>query len=107
MVGAFNPFTLKVTQAPKPEARGSGREELPHDPTPEARGSGREEQPMPEARGGNERSYPASEVMGGSREEIPHASLRPRAAAGRSNRMTEARGSGWEDQPHVQGAVAA
>ena len=26
---------------------------------------------------------------------------------GRSNRTTEARGSGREDQPHVQGAVAA
>ena len=25
----------------------------------------------------------------------------------RSNPMTKARGSGWEDQPHVQGAVAA
>ena len=27
--------------------------------------------------------------------------------AGRRNRTTEARGGGWEDQPHVQGAVAA
>ena len=27
--------------------------------------------------------------------------------AGRSNRMTEARGGGREDQPHIQGAVAA
>ena len=27
--------------------------------------------------------------------------------AGRSNRTTETRGGGWEDQPHVQGAVAA
>ena len=34
-------------------------------------------------------------------------SLRPRAAAGRSDRTTEARGSGREDQPHIQGAVAA
>ena len=34
-------------------------------------------------------------------------SLRPRAAAGRSNRTTHARGGGQEDQPHVQGAVAA
>ena len=30
-----------------------------------------------------------------------------RVAAGRSNRTTEARGGGREDQPHVQGAVAA
>ena len=35
----------------------------------------------------------------------PH--LRPRAAAGRSNPTPEARGGGWEDQPHIQGAVAA
>ena len=30
-----------------------------------------------------------------------------RAAAGRSNPTPEARGGGQEDQPHVQGAVAA
>ena len=43
-----------------------------------------------------ERSYPASEVGGGgSREELPHAP------------KPEARGSSGEDQPHVQGAVAA
>ena len=34
-------------------------------------------------------------------------SPRPRAAAGRSNRTTEAKGGGREDQPHIQGAVAA
>ena len=34
-------------------------------------------------------------------------SLRPREAAGRSNPTTEARGGGREDQPHVQGALAA
>ena len=33
-------------------------------------------------------------------------SPRPRAAAGRSNRRTEARGGGREDQLHVQGAMA-
>ena len=79
---------------------------------------------MPEARGRNKRSYPASEVRGGGWEEIPHApsprpgvlggrsypmplSPRPRVAVGRSNCMTKARGGGQEDQPHVQGAVAA
>ena len=41
------------------------------------------------------RSYPASEVRGDGREELPHAP------------MPEARGGSWEDQPHVQGAVAA
>ena len=33
--------------------------------------------------------------------------LRSRAVARRSNPMPEARGGGWEDQPHVQGAMAA
>ena len=32
---------------------------------------------------------------------------RPRAAAERRNPMPEARGSGREDQSHIQGAVAA
>ena len=32
---------------------------------------------------------------------------RPRAVARRSNPMPEARGSSWEDQPHVQEALAA
>ena len=34
-------------------------------------------------------------------------SPRPRAVAKRSNPMPEARGGGREDQPHIQGAVAA
>ena len=53
------------------------------------------------------------------REELPRVrgqagqakgvTPRPRsgAAAGRRYPTTEARGSGWEDQPHVQGAMAA
>ena len=49
---------------------------------------------MPEARAAAGRSCP-----------MP-LSPRPGAAVGRSNRSTEARGSGREDQPHVQGAVA-
>ena len=32
---------------------------------------------------------------------------RPSTVAGRSNHMPEARGGSWEDQPHVQGALAA
>ena len=32
---------------------------------------------------------------------------KPRAAAGRSNPISEARGGGRQDQPRVQGAVAA
>ena len=45
--------------------------------------------------------------LGFSRSYPTPLSLRPRAAAGRNNRTTEARGGGQEDQPHVQGAVAA
>ena len=32
---------------------------------------------------------------------------RPGAEAGRTNPMPEARGGSWEDQSHVQGAMAA
>ena len=64
------------------EVRGGSREELPHAPTTEARG-------------GDERNYPTSEVRGRSREELPHT-LKP-----------EAKGSGREEQPHIQGAMAA
>ena len=39
--------------------------------------------------------------------EKSYPSLRSGAAAGRSYPTSEVRGSGWEDQPHVQGAVAA
>ena len=51
--------------------------------------------PASEVRGGDEMSYPTSEVRSRCREELPHAP------------KPEARGSGWEDQPHVQGAMAA
>ena len=52
---------------------------------------------MPDCDGAEtaERSYPASEVRGCGREELPHA------------HKPEARGGSQEDQPHVQGAVAA
>ena len=42
-----------------------------------------------------ERRYPTNEVRGGSQEELPHAP------------MPDDRGSRWEDQPHVQGALTA
>ena len=52
-----------------------------------------------------ERSYPSprSGVMAGR----SYLTSEVGAAAGRSNLMPEARGGGWEDQSHVQGAVAA
>ena len=51
------------------------------------------------------RSYPVSKVRGG--DERSYAASEVGAAAGRSYPMLEARGGGREDQPHVQGAVAA
>ena len=61
--------------------------------------------------GAAQRRYPASEVRGGGREEIPHApNPRPGAVGMRSYPYAltlEARGGGQEDQPYVQGAVAA
>ena len=49
-----------------------------------------------------------SEVRGGGQEELPHT-LKPEArGGGREKQPTqEARSGGWEDQPYVQGAVAA
>ena len=71
-----------------PCPKGGGQEELPH---VRGRGSGRE--------------YQTAMVQERPRGATP----RPRsgAAAGRSYPTPEARGSSREDQPHVQGAVAA
>ena len=73
------------------EVRGSSREELPH-----VRGQGQ----RPRVPGCNsteaaKMSYPTSKVKDDSWKELPHAP------------KPEARGGGREDQPHVQGAVAA
>ena len=90
-------------------------QELPH-----VRGQG--QQPtVPGCDGARtaKKSYPTSEVKGDRREELlcirgqgrqpGGATPRPRpgAVAGRSNPTPEARGGSREDQPHVQGAVAA
>ena len=90
-----------------PCPKGGGQEELPH-----VRGQGqRPRVPDCDGTGTAERSYRASEVRGGSREELPHTprprpggtggrsypkplSPRRRAAAGRSNSPTKARGGG-------------
>ena len=71
----------------------------------------------PEHLGVAERSYPTSEVRGSGGEcQAATAQERPRratlclrsgAAAGRSCPTPEARDGGWEEQPHVQGVVAA
>ena len=67
---------------------GSGQEELPHS---KVRGSGQECQAVT------------------AQEQPRGATPRPRpgAAAGRSYPQPETRGSGWEEQPQVQGVVAA
>ena len=68
----------EIPHAPKPEARGSGREELPHAPTPEAKGSGREEKPHARGQGqwpGGPIPHPRSRGCagaGGPRGAIPH-----------------------------------
>ena len=70
-----------------PCPKGSGQEELPH-----VRGQGQWSK-VPECGGAGaaERSYSASEVRGSGGEEQP---------------TRKARGSGREDRPHVQEAVA-
>ena len=70
----------------------------------EVKGSGQECQ----AAMVQERPRRATQIRGQGRR-LRAATLPPRSgvAAGRSNATPEAWGSGQEDQPHVQGAVAA
>ena len=71
-----------------PCRKGSGQEELPH-----IQGQGqRQRVPDCDGAGTAERSYPESEVGGAAERRYP---------------ASEVRGGGREDQPHVQGAVAA
>ena len=58
-------------------------------------GTAEKSYPNPRSGAAARRSYLTSEVRGRGREELPHAS------------MPKARDGGREDQPHVQGAVAA
>ena len=79
----------EATGTPCP--KGGGQEELPH-----VQGQGQQPRvPDCDGAGTAKRSYPASEVSGGGQEELPHAP------------KPEAKGGSGEDQPHVQGAVAA
>ena len=55
--------------------------------------------------GAAEKSYPTSEV--GAAAEMSYHLPEVRAAAKRSYPTPEVRGGGQEEQPHVQGAVAA
>ena len=92
-------------------------------PTSVVRGSSREYQavtvqeqprgvtPRPRSGAVGKRGYPTplSPRPGamGRRSYPTLPRLRSRAVARRSNPTPEARGGGWEDQPHVQGAMAA
>ena len=76
------PFNITVIQAYAPTRNAEEAEVLNGSMLPRIRGQGRR-----------------------LRGAIPHP--RPGVAAGRSNPMPETRGSGREDQPHIQGAVAA
>ena len=108
----------------------SGQEKPPH-----VRGQGQKPGGPHARRAAAKKSYPTSEVRGSGRgyqtatgQERPRGAtpglrsgaagagglprgdtqrLRPGAAARRSYPTPEARGGGQEDQPHVQGAVAA
>ena len=118
---------------PTSEVRGSSRgyqtvtaEERPRGATPHPKSGGAAERryPASEVRGVDERSYPTSEVRGSGWEELPHAP-KPEAKSGGWEELPhaatpearggsweeqptpEARGSGREDQLHVQGAKAA
>ena len=105
-----NTFWRNWAANPRPHARGQGW--LPGGAT-HAGGQGHQQEELPRVRGQGWRPRgdtprPKPEARSNGREELPTPlSPRPRAAAGRSNRTTEARGGGREDQPHVQGAVAA
>ena len=83
-------------------------------PTSEFRGRSRED-PMPKGlwprgvthvRGqGQQPTVPG--CNGAETAEKSYPSLRSRAVAERSYPKPEARGGSWEEQPHIQGAVAA
>ena len=63
---------------------------------------------LPHVRG--QRQWPGgatSRPRSGAMAERSHSTSKARVVAGRSNPAPEARGSGREEQPNVQGAVAA
>ena len=72
--------------------------------TPCPKGSGQEE--LPHVRGQGQRPRVAG-CHGAGTAEKSYPSLRSGAEARRTNPTPEARGGGREDQPHVQGVVAA
>ena len=68
--------------------------------------NGREERPCVRGQGGQPRGDTQRPRSGAAIKGVTPC-LRSGAVAGRSNPMPKARGGGQEDQPHVQGAMAA
>ena len=75
-----------------------GREELPH-----VRGQGQKLGGPHARKAAAKRSYPTSE----SGAVAKSARLQQRKNSREELPKSEVRGGGWEDQPHIQGAVAA
>ena len=92
------------TQYPRSRSVAGRSYPTPPHPRPGAAAGRSNPHPRPGAAMRGVTPRPRSGAAVGRRYPTP---LSPRAAAGRSNHTTEARGSGREDQPHVQGAVAA
>ena len=114
---------MHVTEAGKtPCPKGGGQEELPHVRGQGGRPRGDTQRPRsgaatrgdtlrPRLGAADGRRYPTPlsprPGVTGGRSYLTPPCPRPGATARRSNPMPEARGGGREDQPHVQGAVAA
>ena len=121
-VGHAERLHFCTSQEELPYVQGQGQR--PRVPDCDGTGMAERSYPASEVRGGNERSYPTSEVGAAAGKGYPTPlsprpgavgwrsyptplSPRPGAAAGRTNHTPEAWGGGREDQPHIQGAVAA
>ena len=79
----------------KARAASTARRERPRGATPCLRsGAAAESARLQWHRNGQE-ELPKSKVRGGGQEELPHTP------------MPEGRGGSWEEQPHIQGEVAA
>ena len=105
-VGHAERLHFCTSQEELPYVQGQGQR--PRVPDCDGTGMAERSYPASEVRGGNERSYSTSEVGAAAGKGYPTPlSPRPGAAAGRTNHTPEAWGGGREDQPHIQGAVAA
>ena len=95
-----------ATESTRLRWRRNGLEELPHVRGQGGRPRGDTQHPRSGAATRGVTPCPRSGAAAGRKYPMP-LNLRPGAAARWSYPMPEARGGGREDQPHVQGAVAA